>query len=219
MTMAYEVADEYRAHLAGVISVDGTCRPQFVADDDQGHSRSCCARRAGDGASAPCSTRASTSTASRWSARRTRRSTCSCVPAPTRSRSARSSSSGPHDACESAAPAPSARRAGSRSVSPGSPALPSCSAGCWARPPGHLREQLKAWQFWSLDAVRAARRARRHLHLRRRCRTTSTRRDVVRMAAVAALGVVPDARSSRHAPTASSTTSRSTRASARTWRT
>ena len=35
MTMAYQVAEEYRAHLAGVISVDGTCRPQLVADDDR----------------------------------------------------------------------------------------------------------------------------------------------------------------------------------------
>ena len=30
MTMAYEVAGRYRCRLAGVISVDGTCRPQFV---------------------------------------------------------------------------------------------------------------------------------------------------------------------------------------------
>ena len=34
MTMAFEVARCYRTHLAGVISVDGTCRPQFV--DDRG---------------------------------------------------------------------------------------------------------------------------------------------------------------------------------------
>jgi carbamoyltransferase len=33
MTMAYEVAREYRSHLAGVMSIDGTCRPQFVAAD------------------------------------------------------------------------------------------------------------------------------------------------------------------------------------------
>jgi len=36
MTMAYKVAEEYRARLAGVMSVDGTCRPQFVVDDDRG---------------------------------------------------------------------------------------------------------------------------------------------------------------------------------------
>ncbi len=34
MTMAYEVAPEHRAALGGVISIDGTCRPQLVADDD-----------------------------------------------------------------------------------------------------------------------------------------------------------------------------------------
>jgi len=36
MTMAYEVAQAYRSHLAGVMSVDGTCRPQIVSDDDGG---------------------------------------------------------------------------------------------------------------------------------------------------------------------------------------
>jgi carbamoyltransferase len=36
MTMAYQVADRYRCAMAGVTSVDGTCRPQFVADDDPG---------------------------------------------------------------------------------------------------------------------------------------------------------------------------------------
>jgi len=36
MTMAYAVAEAYRARLAGVMSVDGTCRPQFVADEDGG---------------------------------------------------------------------------------------------------------------------------------------------------------------------------------------
>jgi carbamoyltransferase len=36
MTMAYVVSDACRACLAGVTSVDGTCRPQFVADDDRG---------------------------------------------------------------------------------------------------------------------------------------------------------------------------------------
>lgn len=32
MTMAYEVAESHRGSLAGVISVDGTCRPQLVPD-------------------------------------------------------------------------------------------------------------------------------------------------------------------------------------------
>jgi carbamoyltransferase len=36
MTMAYEVSACHRERLAGVISVDGTCRPQFVSDDDPG---------------------------------------------------------------------------------------------------------------------------------------------------------------------------------------
>jgi carbamoyltransferase len=36
MTMAAEVTMEHRDCLAGVMSVDGTCRPQFVADDDPG---------------------------------------------------------------------------------------------------------------------------------------------------------------------------------------
>jgi carbamoyltransferase len=36
MTMAYEVAACYRDRLAGVISVDGTCRPQFVPDSEPG---------------------------------------------------------------------------------------------------------------------------------------------------------------------------------------
>jgi carbamoyltransferase len=34
--MAYEVAAGERQRLAGVISVDGTCRPQLVRDDDPG---------------------------------------------------------------------------------------------------------------------------------------------------------------------------------------
>ena len=34
MTMAYAVSSCARHHLAGVISVDGTCRPQLVPDDD-----------------------------------------------------------------------------------------------------------------------------------------------------------------------------------------
>lgn len=36
MTMAYRVADDYRDRLAAVISVDGTCRPQIVGDDQRG---------------------------------------------------------------------------------------------------------------------------------------------------------------------------------------
>ena len=36
MTMAHVVRAEYRDALAGVTSIDGTCRPQFVADDDTG---------------------------------------------------------------------------------------------------------------------------------------------------------------------------------------
>ena len=36
MTMAFEVRREFRDQLAGVTSVDGTCRPQFVPDDDPG---------------------------------------------------------------------------------------------------------------------------------------------------------------------------------------
>ena len=36
MTMAYEVSACFRHRLAGVISVDGTCRPQFVPDDEPG---------------------------------------------------------------------------------------------------------------------------------------------------------------------------------------
>jgi carbamoyltransferase len=36
MTMAYEVAPRCRGRLAGVISVNGTCRPQIVADEDDG---------------------------------------------------------------------------------------------------------------------------------------------------------------------------------------
>jgi carbamoyltransferase len=34
MTMAYELRPEYRDRLAAVASIDGTCRPQFVADSD-----------------------------------------------------------------------------------------------------------------------------------------------------------------------------------------
>ena len=37
MTMAYEVRREYRDRLAGVISVDGTCRPQLVPDGEGSH--------------------------------------------------------------------------------------------------------------------------------------------------------------------------------------
>jgi carbamoyltransferase len=36
MTMAYEVSGCFRNHLAGVVSIDGTCRPQFVPDGDPG---------------------------------------------------------------------------------------------------------------------------------------------------------------------------------------
>ena len=36
MTMAYEVSGAHRDRLAGVISVDGTCRPQLVPDTDPG---------------------------------------------------------------------------------------------------------------------------------------------------------------------------------------
>ncbi len=36
MTMAYKVSETYREQLAGVMSIDGTCRPQIVGDDDDG---------------------------------------------------------------------------------------------------------------------------------------------------------------------------------------
>jgi carbamoyltransferase len=36
MTMAYRVAEQYRCRMAGVMSVDGTCRPQIVADGTPG---------------------------------------------------------------------------------------------------------------------------------------------------------------------------------------
>jgi carbamoyltransferase len=36
MTMAYQVADEYKCQMVGVMSVDGTCRPQVVSDDEVG---------------------------------------------------------------------------------------------------------------------------------------------------------------------------------------
>jgi hypothetical protein len=36
MTMAYEVSACSRGRMAGVISIDGACRPQFVPDDDPG---------------------------------------------------------------------------------------------------------------------------------------------------------------------------------------
>jgi carbamoyltransferase len=32
MTMAYSVSADFRASLAGVVSIDGTCRPQLVPD-------------------------------------------------------------------------------------------------------------------------------------------------------------------------------------------
>jgi carbamoyltransferase len=34
MTMAYQVAESHREALAGVMNVDGSCRPQMVAEDD-----------------------------------------------------------------------------------------------------------------------------------------------------------------------------------------
>ncbi len=36
MTMAYDVSRCHRQHLAGAMSVDGTCRPQLVSDADSG---------------------------------------------------------------------------------------------------------------------------------------------------------------------------------------
>ena len=36
MTMAHKVAGAYRDRLSGVMSVDGTCRPQIVGDDESG---------------------------------------------------------------------------------------------------------------------------------------------------------------------------------------
>lgn len=36
MTIACEIAADHRERLAGVMSIDGTCRPQFVRDDDPG---------------------------------------------------------------------------------------------------------------------------------------------------------------------------------------
>jgi carbamoyltransferase len=36
MTMAYGVSACWRDRLAGVVSIDGTCRPQFVRDDESG---------------------------------------------------------------------------------------------------------------------------------------------------------------------------------------
>ena len=36
MTMAYEVSACCRSRMAGVISIDGVCRPQVVPDDDPG---------------------------------------------------------------------------------------------------------------------------------------------------------------------------------------
>ena len=55
MTMAYMVAANYRERLSGVTSVDGSCRPQMVADDDAGRVRRAAARDArARWASAPC---------------------------------------------------------------------------------------------------------------------------------------------------------------------
>jgi carbamoyltransferase len=36
MTMAFDTSTCFRSRLAGVISVDGTCRPQFVPDNEPG---------------------------------------------------------------------------------------------------------------------------------------------------------------------------------------
>jgi carbamoyltransferase len=35
MTMAYQLTETFRGRLAGVASIDGTCRPQFVPDDER----------------------------------------------------------------------------------------------------------------------------------------------------------------------------------------
>jgi carbamoyltransferase len=35
MSTAHHVRDEFRCALAGAISVDGSCRPQIVADEDE----------------------------------------------------------------------------------------------------------------------------------------------------------------------------------------
>ena len=37
MTMGYMVKDEYRDELEGVLSVDGSCRPQIVRDNESGY--------------------------------------------------------------------------------------------------------------------------------------------------------------------------------------
>jgi carbamoyltransferase len=39
MTMGYRVKDEYRDELEGVISVDGSCRPQVVCGDHSGYGK------------------------------------------------------------------------------------------------------------------------------------------------------------------------------------
>jgi carbamoyltransferase len=36
MTMAYQCGPDYRRRLSGVTSVDGSCRPQMVADEAPG---------------------------------------------------------------------------------------------------------------------------------------------------------------------------------------
>ena len=97
MTMAYEVAKEYRRHLAGVMSVDGTCRPQIVCDDDGEPLRNFCGMRAAIGTSEPSSIRASIFMASLSSAHRARQSTYSFGRAPTLWRSVHSSCRGQHD--------------------------------------------------------------------------------------------------------------------------
>ena len=92
MTSAYLVRPPCRPALAGVLSVDGSCRPQIVPDDDPVRSAPSCDRCAVAAGLAASSTPASTFTVSRWCARPHRRPTCSSSPAPTSSGSARSSS-------------------------------------------------------------------------------------------------------------------------------
>ena len=82
MTMAHKVAGAYRDRLSGVMSVDGTCRPQIVGDDESGPFADLLRVRV-IGTSGPCSTRASISTANLWSARPPKRSMCFFGPAQT----------------------------------------------------------------------------------------------------------------------------------------
>ena len=204
--------------LAGVIE-----RRRHVPAADRGRRRrgavraSCCARRAGDGASAPCSTPASTSTASRSSARRPRRSTCFCGPAPTRWRSVRSCVAAARMTQTSRAvrvvtPRVDRRRRSRLRVAGG---VVAGWPGCSARPRATLREQLKVLAVLVARRVRAARTDRRRLPARHGGARRLDRRELPRLALLAALARGSRS-SSRRARTASSTTSRSTRASART---